>query len=180
MNQQTMIMVLVILFLIYGIYSTSRFKNKILCRYRSITNTLIEKWVTIHSNFVEFEGGQFRVLPDRIINMWYTRGIHQFFPTRIQSLDFSWYSDVPHDPRNFKLAVVSPEARKVMNNESRYVSFGRSLAKQMGKKQSKFGDLLPWIALLAIVVVAFYLNSQLQGQGQHIAAIENALKAITK
>lgn len=180
MSQEQILIFLLLGTIIVAWYATNRLRNKTLCRVRRKNNTLIEGFVTTKADVVIVDGREFEILPDRVVWQWFTRGVHQFFPMFVPTLDYSWWSRFPHDPKTFEAKVVSPRVVKMIDNERRYGSFAKGVGAQVGKKQTGLGQLLPYMALLLIGIVAFWFNSQMATMSQHIAVLENTLKSIVR
>lgn len=183
MNSQIALVVLVLFMFGSAWYSIYTLKDKLLCTYRRPSNQKIEKFVKINERKVRFGGKEYPIVPSCNSPIWYTRGVLGMLGlgTWVMTADYTWYSDLPFDPKTGKPIIMSPEVRGAMNNEQLMGSFGRGMEKQAGKKQGLFsGGYLGLLIIGGVVLAFFYLYSQQQSMGAHLIAIENALKAIGK
>ncbi len=160
-------------------FTLAKLKNRALCRYHRASKQIIEKAVKIDDNHVIFDGLEFTIVPGRASLQWYDKGLLGWFRlgTWVVSYDFSRNSKYPHDPNQFSYNGMPPALAKLFNRESAMAAFARGVQKQTGIKQGKFEKWLPWIAILLILVIAFYLNSQLGNLNAHMAAVENTVRA---
>lgn len=172
MNLGILVVLLAMLAMGMAYYSQASLRNKIFCTFRRPNKTKIEKFVSLRSKFVIFDGGKYIVNPKRVTLMWYNRGINAFFPTWVPSLDYRWDTDQPLDPETFEATWETPEARQSMGQEENIKALDRAVAAQTGKKQSRFQEYLPWITLGALIVVV-YLVYQMS---QNIAVLEQLIK----
>ncbi len=159
-------------------YAQTKIKGKIFCTFRRSNKTKIEKWVTQTDRYVYFDPGkgndkgQYIVDTKRITLLWWTRGIHQFFPSFVPSLDFSWHSQNPHDPETFNTSWDSPATRAVAMQEDAFKAFSKGIGTQMGKK-SRFPEwLFPAITIGAILVIGYLVYQQ----GSHLSYLEQLIK----
>jgi hypothetical protein len=157
-------------------YSTASKRNKLLCRFRKPDLTLIEKFVPKHSRYVIFDGGKYIIEPKRVILQWYNRGIHQFFPMWIPSLDYKWDTDVALDPRKFTNTWDTPEARNAASSEDDWKGFNKGMQAQTGKKVTMFQQYLPWITIGAIVILGVMVYTQ----GQRVDIMEEMIKVLPR
>ena len=178
MSPQNLFAILVFVILLMVWYSANSKRSKILCRYTGRDKTEEEKWVDVGKGYVIFRGRKFDIITRRIKNFWFTKGVHMILPTKISLLEYSWYSRFPHDPDNYSNVWESPEVRNLLNKEEDMRALGKGIGTQMGKKQSGLTAYLPIIAIILVVLVAFYFYTQMQAQGQHLKALENMIKAM--
>ncbi len=176
MSLEQLVMGMSIVLLIMAVYSTSRLKDKILVRYRSRSKTLVEKFIHESAGFVIFEKRKFDVRPRRVCYQWYNRGINQFFPTRVPTLDYSWNSRFPLNPDAFDNSMESPESLFAIRQDEHFRSWSKGVQTQAGKKQSGFANWIPWIAIILVLLIGFMVYQQ----NQHIAILENMMRAIGK
>jgi hypothetical protein len=164
-------------------YANSSKRNVILCRYRRVNKTMVVKFVKMQSRYVIFDGGKFDIIPGRIIFQWYNNGfVHMLFPQWVATLDYSWNSRFPHNPNNMEITAETPQTRKALNKEEWVESYYKG-AKPSSAKNGKLGFLqqwLPWIAILLVIVVAFYFNSKMQGFGATLDQVIDKINTITK
>lgn len=163
-------------------YANSSKRDKIYCRFKRVNRTQIAKFVKMQSRYVVFDKKKYDVIPSCIVFEWWDKGlIHMMFPQWVASLDFTWANQFPHDPKTLKPVVISPEVRHAMNKEEWAKSYFKSSQPKAAKQSmGMLQQYLPWIAIMAVVLVGFYLYSNMQSLNQHIAVIENTLRAITK
>lgn len=150
-------------------YSQSKIKNKLLCTFRRANKTRVEMLVPIKSRYVFFDNGRYNINPKCITLFWYNRGVHQFFPTWMPSLDFNWNSPEPLDPSNFQQTWKTPEASASSQQEDSFKAFAKGIQSQAGVKKSAFPEwLFPVIILGVLAVLGFWIYQM----GQHIGTIE--------
>lgn len=162
LEPSTLLILVLLVFFAMIFYSTARLRNKIYCTFRRINKTKIDKFVPMISRYVIFDGGRYKIDKKRIILLWYNRGINQFFPQWVPSLDYGHYSDVPHDPDKFEDTWDTPEARNAASSEEDWKGFNKGMAQQVGKKSGVFMRYLPFILIAVGVIVAFLIYSQTQ------------------
>jgi len=182
-NSQLFLLVLIALMFGGAWYSIYSLKDKLFCTYRRASNQKIEKFVKLKSRYVKFDGKEFNVIPSCNSPLWYTRGLLGMLGlgTWVMTADYSYTSPDPYDPKTGKIAIISPEVRSHMDNEELMGSFGRGMQKQAGKKQGLLGGGYLGLLLIGAVALAlFYLYNNQQTMGQHLIAIENALKVLGK
>ena len=156
-------------------YSQSKLKNKLLCTFRRANKTKVEKLIPLKSRYVIFDGGRYNVNPKRISLFWYNRGMHQFFPTWLPTLDYNYQSQNPLDPGTFKDTWDTPEAREASGQEDAFKAFAKGISTQVGKK-SRFPEwLFPMITIGAILVVGYLVYQQ----GQHLSYLEQLIQVGT-
>lgn len=160
-------------------YSQNKLKGKIFCTFRRINKTKIEKFVSQRSKYVFFDPGKknpqgrYNINTKRITLLWFNRGIHQFFPMWVPSLDFSWHSPDPHNPENFKTTWDTPEAREASAQEDAFKAFSKGLTSQIGGK-GRFPEwLFPAITIGAVAIIGYLVYQQ----GQHLTYLEQLIKA---
>lgn len=172
MDVQTLITIFLVLVIGIYWYSITKFKGKVLCTFRSANKTKQEKLVKLNSKYVIFAGGKYNVNPRRVTTFWYNKGIHQFFPIPIPTLDFRFDSPNPLDPETFENTWDTPESREAAAQEDNYRAFNKGLETQLGKK-SRFPEwLFPAIMIGAILVVGYLVYQQ----GQHLSYLEQLIK----
>lgn len=164
-----------------AIYSTNAKRNKIYCFYRGRDNTIQARWVNMNDSYVLFPPNKkFRVLPERMSSFWYKGGIHFFFPTKVNSLEYSWQSIYPVDPHNYQNTWVTPEIYRIHNTENAFSSYGKGFAPQTDKKQGLIMRWLPLIAILLIIIVAFWVYSNFNAISGALTDITNRVNTIQK
>lgn len=157
MDTKTVFIVVLLMVLCLVWYSTASKRNKILCHFRRINKTKVERLVPMKSRYVIFDGGRYKIDTGRITLFWYARGVNALFPTWIPSLDFSWYSDVPHNPDDFKDTWDTPEARNAASSEDDWIGFNRAARTQAAGKASKLRAYLPWLLIAGVAIAVYYL-----------------------
>ncbi len=186
MTFSTLIMVTAIALIVMAWYANTSKRDKILCTFRRVNKTKIVKWVKMKNKFVIFDDGKYDIIPSRITFQWYTGGlIHMLFPQWVATLDYSYTSRFPHDPNNMAITAESPETRKALNKQEWVTSYYRGAEPKAGKtKVSLIEKYLPWVAIVLVVVVAFYLYNSQQTMAHKIATdvgeLTNRINAITK
>ena len=174
-SPQIAFILILIVFVAYGMYSTYKKQKQVLIIYHRVTGQVLEKFATLSDRTVDIDGKRFIVMPDRHFLLLWDRGIHSFFRTWVIGYEFSYYSRYPHDPKNFKDTVVSPAVAKVLNNEDRMKSFARGVQSQVaGKKGGAFEKYLPYI-LVAVMLVLIVLYFRMNGQ---IGALTKAVQGL--
>ncbi len=175
-----MIMALVVVGMAW--YANSSKRDKIFCRFKRVNKTQISKFVKMTSRYVIFDRKKYDIISGCIVFEWWDKGIiGMMFPQWVASLDFTYASRFPHDPNTLKPVIISPEVRAVMDKEEWAKSYFKSSApKSTSGKQSMIQQYLPWVAIMAVVLVGFYLYTNMQSLQHDIAAIQNTLRAITK
>ena len=154
------------------IYSLYQIQGKIWCTFRRPNKTKVEKWVPMKSRYVHFDKGRYNVNTKRITLLRWKRGIFQFFPIFVPSLDFSWDSSNPHDPETFQNTWDTPEAREAAGQEDNYKAFNKGLQVQAGSK-SRFPEwLFPAITIGAVLIIGYLVYQQ----GQHLTYLEQLIK----
>lgn len=176
MSPQTLIVLVLLVFVGLVAYSTVRLRNKIHCSFRRVNMTKIERFVPMRSRYVVFDGGKYKIDTERVTLMWYNRGFHQFFPQWVPSLDFSWYSDVPHDPREFANTWDTPEARNAASSEDDWKGFNKGMKEQVGKKGGFFEQYKMLIIIIAVAAVAFLFYSQVQAMDARMEMLEQMIR----
>jgi hypothetical protein len=163
-------------------YSNNSKRDKILCRFRRVNKTLIAKWVKAKSRYVIFDGGKYDIITSRIVLQWYTAGIvHMLFPQWVATLDFSYNSRFPHDPNNLKNNAETPETRNALNKEEWVKSYYRGATPvQSNRKKSIMEQYAPYIAILLVVLVAFYFYNQFQGVSYALNDLAGRISQIQK
>lgn len=183
MSAPLMFVVVVALFILYALYATQKLRNKILCTFRRVNKTKVEKFVTMQDRYVVFDGGKYDIVPSSITFQWYNRGIHQFAPTWVATLDFTHESRWPLNPNTFNPSIDSPRVRKNLNKEEDFNAFGRGVNAQVDKKKQGLQKWLPWIVGgVAIMLIYIYFNGQLTSMANYMntqfANITNTLNSI--
>tara|TARA_Y100000310_G_scaffold164294_1_gene164120 strand:+ start:3890 stop:4378 length:489 start_codon:yes stop_codon:yes gene_type:complete len=153
-------------------FSITKFRGKVLCTFRSANKTKQEKLILLKSKHVLFNGGWYNVNPKRVTTFWYNKGIHQFFPIPIPTLDFRFDSPEALDPETFQNTWDTPEAREMAGSEDDYRAFNKGIQAQLGKI-SRFPEwLFPAITIGAVLIIGYLVYTQ----GQHLSYLEQLIK----
>jgi hypothetical protein len=133
------------------------------------------------SRYVIFDKKKYDIVKSCLTLLWYQAGlVHMVFPQWVLTLDFTFESRYPLDPRTLQPAIISPEVRNALNKEEWVKSYARGFTPPSGKKQSMLKEYLPYIAVLLVVVVAFWTYNNLTGIANQMAILQNNLNAIAK
>ena len=176
----TFFVIVISLLFIGASYSTRIKRGQILCHFTGQDKTEEEKWIKIKDGYVIFRGLKFDIITRRITSFWLTKGIHYFFPTRVNYVNFSWNSRFPHNPDNYEETLIDPAARKLIDKREMFKSYARSFGSPVVKKQGALAQYLPIIMVVLILAVGAYAYSSLQTLGQQMAIMQNTINAITK
>uniref|UniRef100_A0A6M3M769 Uncharacterized protein n=1 Tax=viral metagenome TaxID=1070528 RepID=A0A6M3M769_9ZZZZ len=153
-------------------YSINKFKGKILCTFRWRNKTKTEKLIPLKSKSVKFGKGDYIVDTKRITTFWYNKGIHQFFPIPVPTLDFRQGERNAIDPEDFTTTWDTPEAREMSSSEDDYKAFNKGIQAQLGKKSRLPEWFLPAITIGAILVIGYLVYNQ----GQHLTYLEQLIQ----
>lgn len=183
MDAATLILMLVVLFFAYMMYSGNKLQKQILCLFRYDNKTQVEKFVSFKEEYVIFDKRKYDVVTKYIQLRKWNRGIHMFFPILVPSLDYTSKSRWPLNPDNFETEIDNPATRKKIDRAEDYRAFGEGVNSQVEGKKKAWERYLPWIAVGLTIVVAVFLYTQISGmadymntQFQNITNTINALK----
>ena len=182
MSIQTFVMLMALMILGMAWYANTSKRNKILCRFRRVNKTMVAKFVKMQNRYVIFDGGKYDIKPSRIVFQWYQSGlIHMIFPQWVATLDYTYSSRFPHDPNNMNITSETPATRKALNKEEWVESYYKGAKPSApGKKQSLITQYLPWISILLVVMIGFYLYNNMQVMVNDMNIMKNMLNTITK
>ncbi len=180
MDFLAVIAIMAIILVVMAWQATNNKRNKILCLFTGKDKTDEEKWVDIDKGYVIFRGRKFDVISRRITSFWLTRGIHRLFPTKVNCLKYSWYSRFPHDPDDYTHVWETPETRAAIDTGEIVKSYFRTSTAPTSVSQNMLQQYLPWVAIVLVVLVGFWLYTEMQGFGQELSMIQNRLNAITR
>lgn len=170
MSVETLLLLMVVMVVGYFILSLYKIQGRIWCTFRRPDKTKFERWVKETAKKVRVEGKEYNINPKYIQLLRWRRGIFQFFPILVPSLDFTWTSPNPQDPEDFQVTWDTPEARDARRGEESWVGFSRGVQRQLATK-ARFPDwLFPAIIVGAILIVG-YLVYQLSGQVSYLQQI---------
>ncbi len=180
MQPMTLLFIMAMVFVFMAWYANYSKRDKILCRFRRANKTMISKFVRMQSRYVIFDKKKFDVIPSCCVDIWWCNGlIGMIFPQWVKSLDFTNNNRFPLDPNTLNPVLISPEVRGTMNKEEWLKSYTRSSTpKTAAQKQGMIQQFLPWASLILVVLVGFFLYNNIQTLNQHMALIENTLKAM--
>ena len=171
MNTLTIYVLVLAIGIVFSFWhAQAKLKNKILCTFRRANRTKIEKLINVKSKYVFFDPGnknpegRYNVNPRRITLFWFNRGIHQFFPQWVPSLDFSWDSPNPLDPEKFKNTWDTPEARAASQQEDSFIAFAKGVKTQLGTKKGMLPDWFFPMIIIGLLLVIGYWVYQMSGQ----------------
>lgn len=162
-------------------YANASKRDKILCTFRRVNKTQIRKFVKMTSRYVLFDKHRYDIVPSCCTQLWYQSGmIHMIFPQWVQTLDFTHESRLPLDPNTLKPVIISPEVRAAMNKEEWVKSYAKGFQPPNSKKQSMLQGYLPWVAIILVVLVGFWLYNNMSGLSQQVAILQNSFNALAK
>lgn len=157
MDAQILFTGAILLLLFTAWYSTASKRNKILCNFSRRNKTVIEKFVPQSSRYVVFDKGRYKVDTKRIQLFWYTRGINQYFPMFVPYLQYSFYSDMPHDPDDYQDTWDTPEGELAASGEDDWKGFNRATQSINSKSVTGMKKWLPYILAVAAGLVVYFL-----------------------
>jgi len=180
LNPQTLVTIIVIMLFVAAWYSTNSKRNKIYCFYRGRDKTIEARWINLNDSYVIFRNKKFRVDTRRITSFWYKGGIHFFFPTKVNSLEYYWNSIYPSNPDDYQNTWLTPENHKLANLENAFQSYSKGFAPPTGKKQGMIMQYLPLIAIVLVVIVGFWAFSNFNNISEALTEISNKVNTIVK
>jgi hypothetical protein len=75
----------------------------------------------------------------------------------------------------------TPQTRAALNKTEWTESFFKGSKPSQNKSKTSFiTQYLPWVAILLVVLVAFYFNSKMSSFGATLDAVVNSINAIAK
>ncbi len=180
MSSQNLVVIMAIIVVLMAWYANSSKKNKIYCQFTRVNKTEVHRFVKMTSRYVIFDGRKYDIIPHCVKWLWWDKGIGMFFPQTVAKMDFVWNNRFPVDPNTGEPTIISPEVREKMDKEEWVKSYAKGFAPPSNKKGTAMQQYLPYVTILLIVVVAVYVYTNMQAIGQHLAIIDNTLRAITK
>ena len=178
---QNLLLIVAVGFVFMAWWANSSKKNMILCRFRRPNKTIISKWVKMKSLYVETPDGKYDIVPSCISLQWYNSGfINMIFPQWIATLDYTYGRRLPLNPNTMNYEWENPETRKAINKAETIQSYAKTSNPKIDKKQDLITKYLPWVAILLVVIVGFWMYTNMQGLAAHMQAMQNSLNAITK
>lgn len=184
MNPSTFFTTLIVVLFLYAIWDTWSKLGKIFVVYEGKDKTVQMKWLKKdRDDQVVIDNKRFTILPECVQSAWDYKGIHMLLPTKVNYVHLVWYSKFPTNPNNYTLSWDTPAFRKMFNLEYITKSFFRNYTpsdNQKKKQQTGWMQYIPLIAIVVlVVVVAFYLNSQMDGIKNVINMMENQIKTLS-
>ncbi len=178
-NQILVLVGSVISVLWYQLYSL---KNKVICQYTRPSNQQLKKFVRLDSKNVRFDNLEFTILPERHVLVWQRLlwGLFGNIGTWVIGYEFTWDSQYPRNPNSYKPSIVSPAAKKAMDNEASFIAYNRSVEKQSGRKGG-LAQYFPFIIIgLVVLVAVYYLYGLIRTQGIQIQSLSDAIRLMNK
>ena len=181
MSATTMLMIMMVAVVFIAWYANSSKRNKILCTFRRVNKTKIVRFVKMSDRYVIFDKKKYDIIPSRITFQWYTAGlVHMLFPQWVATLDFTDGKRLPLDSNAMNYDWDNPEVRNSLNIAELIKSYFSTANPQKEKKPDFISKYLPWIAVIGVVAVGFWMYTNMQSLGNHLAAMQNTLNALTK
>jgi len=179
LDTSSILIIFLLGFIAYAAYSAYSLKSKIWCSFRRVDRTKIEKFAKVTQKRIVFDGGYYIVRPERTTLILWTKGIHQFFPIWVRSLDFRHDSSLPLSPNDFTNTWETPEARKALNKEEDIQGFalGTRAALTGKTKKSLLESLTPLIMLGGFAILA-WMAWQSQKRIDTIGQMMNVLQQL--
>ena len=172
MDYQLLLIVFLVGIMMVFFNSIAKFKGKIVCTFISPNKTKLEKLIKSSAKHVIFNGGRYDVDSRRITTLWYSKGIHSFFPIPVPSLDFRYNSRNALDPETGETTWDTAEAREAAGQEENYKAFNKGLQVQTGSKSRFPAWLFPVITIGAIAVIGYLVYQQ----SGHLSYLEQLIK----
>ena len=187
MNWNTSLSIILAFILVIWYFSQTRFKNKMLCRFRRPNHQVIEKWVPLFVKYVIFDNGkygigQYVVDPRCIQNMWYDRGFNKFFPALIPTMDFRYDTPYPLNPESFETTWQTPEVVRAAWQEHNAQEFAKGAASQAGlrKKGGMASWFLPVVCIVLVLAVGFMMWQFMGTVNKDMIDLHNQINALKK
>jgi hypothetical protein len=139
--------------------------------------------VDAKSSSVYFEGKKFFIIPKCVKHKWYDAGLQWFSPMFMPEIDFIWNSEFPVDPNTGEPVVLTPEVAGIYREAESYQNYAGGQQTEMTKsggsaKLSGLSKYLPWIAIIAVALVAIYFYNQNQSTQSALKIVELNLQKI--
>lgn len=172
--------VIIGLLFLAGVYSTRKKRGQIFCWFEGEDGTDEFKWVKDTEGWVIFRRYKFKIMPERMSSIWISGGIHWLFPTRAQCLKYSWSSQYPRDPKNFGRTIISPQVKKIINKSETVESYFKTSSPGAKQKQSTLMQYLPLISIILVVLVGYFLYSNMQNLAMGLNALQQQINTIAR
>jgi len=186
LSSEQLIAVLAVAVLVMNWFTARDKRDKILCTFRSASRQKQTKWAKIDDIYVRFNHMRFVIIEKCLTYQWYTGGLFGWLnPMRVPTLDYDESSEYPLNPDNLEdTHVITPRTRDLINNRERYGAFAQGINKEVGKKgMGGLTSFIPWIALLAVVVIGFMFYQDHQSNValfNQVQQIQATLKSLVK
>lgn len=180
MDIGTFAMLVIVVAFAIGVYSTHKKRSQIYCLFTGKDKTEEQKWVTIRDDCVIFRNHKYDIYTPYITGFWLTKGIHMLFPTRVNCLKYAWYSRFPQNPNTGKYELIDPSVRKVIDKQEWMKSYASHMSPKETKKTSTLMRWLPLVAVVVVVIGAFYLYQNQQSMMGVINSMQQQINAIVK
>lgn len=178
MSLQQLIFGFAIILLVVVWYSTASLRNKIFVTYTRVDGTEEEFLSSINIKYLFFDHRRFRIIRSCIRYLWYKRGVHAIFPTRVAALSFVYNSEFPVDPETGQIHIMSPEVRNAMNQEERFYAYNRAQAKVSGRKEGFLQRNGMIIAIVLVVIMGVFFWMKMQGLDKSITVLAEYYKTL--
>ena len=176
MDSQQLLIFVIIIGVAYAAFCSHRAKSRVYCTFVRRDKTVGHKWALAkNGERIEFGGGWYYVVMERVTLEALDSGLNMLFPTMIRRLDFTYGKSSPRDPQTGGYDWETPEARKNLSKREDIEALELGSQKALGKaKGGAMGGWLP-IALIVGMVVIGYFVYQMSGQ---IDAVGRALNVL--
>jgi hypothetical protein len=187
MSYQNLIFYGVIILFVYNTFNARKLRHKIRCRYTSITKQTQEQVVDASSNIVVFTDKKitkrFYIITSCVKHRWWEEGLQWFSPMFMPEIDYNWNSPYPIDPNTGQPIVLSPETAGIIKKEENARAYAGGQQMEMTKgggnaKLSGMSKYLPWIAIIAVALVAVYFYNQNASTQAALKVVELNLQKI--
>jgi hypothetical protein len=190
MNWGVSLFIIAIFIVFVFFISQTKFKNKMLCRFRRPNHQLIERWVPLYVKYVVFDNGKYGVgqyfVDPRCIQMqWYDRGFNKLFPSLTPTMDFRYDTPYPLNPETFETTWQTPEVVRAAWQEHNAQEFAKGAASQGGgaKRKERFSSwFFGVIAIVLVLAVTFFLyrsqSSLAATMNKNFAAMQNQINTL--
>ena len=182
MGLETMITFMAVMIVAMAWYANNSKRNKIYCTFRRINKTKISKFVPMKSRYIIFDNKKYDIITGHITFEWWNKGlINQLFPQWVATLDYSHDSRFPHDPNQMSKNWETPEVRNAINKEEWVKSYAKGFTPPASsKKASGLAQYLPIASVLLVVLVGFYLYTNMQELANQMAIMDNMIRSIAR
>lgn len=183
MNVQTLGILFGVGLVLMFVMAQASLSGKMLCSFRRRDKTKIEKLIKRKGKYIIFEDGRYNIDPRRITLFWYTRGLHQFFPCWIPSMDFTFATPNAIDPETFETTWKTPEVANASQQEDSMKAFSKGIQSQTGTK-SKYPEwLFPMIIIGLIALIGYWIyqmSGQIAAQGKMLNQLSAVIQELAK